>query len=243
MEHQHEDQVQHDVDTGAEHQEVQGTAAVANGTEDTGAHIVQHQTGNTAEVDLQIGLGLHKHILRSFHQGQHDGGQENAHHRADEADDQGKRNGGVHRLVDAFGVFGAKALGDDHTGTHRHTGEEAHQHIDDGGSGTHRRQRLFADELAHHDGVHGIIKLLEQIADHQRQGKSQQMLPDDTLGHVTGLFTRRCHGTSPLSVVSLTPQPFYSFFRGLATLSVKVRFMGHIRRYAILRKKNKEGIP
>lgn len=188
-----EGQVQHDVDHRTDDEEVQGPAAVAYRPQDARAHIIEHQAGNAAKIDPQIDLGLHEHILGRFHQLQHGGGQQNAHRRAHQSDDQGQGDGGVDCFVDALGILCAKPLGDDDAGAHRNAREKAHQHIDDGGGGAHRSQCLFADIVAHHDGVHRVVKLLEQIADHQRQSKGDQVLPDLALGHVAGLFARCCH--------------------------------------------------
>ena len=102
------------------------------------------------------------------------------------------------RLVDALIVLGAEALGDDDTCSHGKTHKKAHQHIDDGGGGAHRRQSLGAHIAAHHDAVHRVVKLLEQIAQHQRQGEGHQMLPDGALGHIAGSFAGCGHGSSPL---------------------------------------------
>ena len=51
------------------------------------------------------------------------------------------------------------------------------------GDNTHRRQGVGADVVAHHDRIHRVVKLLEQVAQQQRQREQQQLLPDDALGH------------------------------------------------------------
>ena len=60
-----------------------------------------------------------------------------------------------------------------------------------------RSQRLLADELPHHNGIHRVIKLLEDQPDHHWDGKFQQLFPDDALRHIqVSASTRRVHPQS-----------------------------------------------
>ena len=48
------------------------------------------------------------------------------------------------------------------------------------------RQRLVADIVAYHDGVHRAVQLLHQASDEQRQGKSDDVPQGLPIGHVLG---------------------------------------------------------
>ena len=56
----------------------------------------------------------------------------------------------------------------------------------DGRAGAHRGQGGLAvgGKIAHHHAVHRIIKLLQKMACHQRQGKEQDQPPFAALRHV-----------------------------------------------------------
>lgn len=89
----------------------------------------------------------------------------------------------MHAVVDALLVLGAKKLRDDNARPGAKAGEQPDHQVDDGGAGAHRRQGVGADVVAHHDRIHRVVKLLEQVAQQQRQREQQQLLPDDALGH------------------------------------------------------------
>ena len=111
-------------------------------------------------------------------------------------------------------VPGAEILGDDHAGAGGETHEKAHQGVDGGTGGAHGGQRLLADEVAHHDGVHGVVELLEQVADEQGDGKGHQLFPDHTLRHNGRGFAFECHLDTPNPKIksyriTLIPAPFF----------------------------------
>ena len=60
-------------------------------------------------------------------------------------------------------------LGNYHAGTAGQTEEKADQHIDDGTDGADGGKRLVADVVPHNPGVHGVVKLLKNISDQERQ--------------------------------------------------------------------------
>ena len=60
------------------------------------------------------------------------------------------------------------------------------------------------DKVAHDDAVGGVVQLLQQVAEDQRQGEQQQALDDAALGHqivLGGGFNGVCHGRSPFDAV------------------------------------------
>ena len=89
-------------------------------------------------------------------------------------------------------ILRAEEIRDDHPRAGGKAVEEEHHHVDNHGGGTHRRQRLGSHKIAHHDGVHGVVEHLEHIAQHQGQGKQNNLLDDGAVRHVPdcGFFPR-----------------------------------------------------
>ena len=87
-------------------------------------------------------------------------------------------------LVYFFGIVGAVMLADDHAGTTGKAGKQADEDVDDDTHASHGGIGLVGGVIAHYVGVHQIVHLLEQIAQHQGEGKGQQVTGDIALGHV-----------------------------------------------------------
>ena len=64
-------------------------------------------------------------------------------------------------------------------------GKEKDNHAHDDRGRPDRRQSLFADKVAHDDGVDHVVQQLEDIAQHQRERKEDQLPQNGPLGHVT----------------------------------------------------------
>ena len=75
-------------------------------------------------------------------------------------------------LGDVFAVPRAEELGDNHRGAGGHPHKEAHQQVDEGAGGAHRRQGVGAHILPHHNGVHRVVQLLEEGA-YQNGGRKR----------------------------------------------------------------------
>ena len=184
FEHRHEDDVQHGVHAGTDHQVIEGTLRVTHSPEDARTHVVDQQTGNAPEIDAQIGGGLRQHIGRGVVPLEHQGRQSQTQRREDRAEDQRREGGGVDGFGDFFCVMGAEMLADDHACTGGKTGKQTDEDVDDDTNGANGGVCLIGGILAHHIGVHQIVHLLEQIAKYQRQCKHQDMAGDITLGHI-----------------------------------------------------------
>ena len=46
--------IEHGIDNSGKNQEIQRMAGIADSAENAGAHVVEHQTGNTAKVNFKI---------------------------------------------------------------------------------------------------------------------------------------------------------------------------------------------
>lgn len=62
--------------------------------------------------------------------------------------------------------------------------EKADQHIDNGAHVAYGRVGVVGGVVAHHPGVNGIVKLLEDIAQQQRKSEGNNMEGDIALGHI-----------------------------------------------------------
>ena len=78
-------------------------------------------------------------------------------------------------------VLRAEIFGDDDTGTHGQTVEEADHHKDQTAGGADGRQRVITDEVADTPGIKGIIELLKNVTKKDRKRKQKHGLPDGSL--------------------------------------------------------------
>ena len=180
--HHHEEQVQHDVGQTGGDQKIEGALGVAHGPQDAGAHVVEEGGDASGEVDPQVDGGVGQHIGRRAHQPQGGPGGGDPQHGDAHAGGQGQGDGRVDGAAEALRVPGAVPLGDDHRGPRGEPHEEVHQKVDEHRRGaTHGGQSLLAHEVAHDDGVHRVVELLEEGAQQDGEEKGQEGLCDGTL--------------------------------------------------------------
>ena len=127
-------------------------------------------------------MDLGQYLLGGTHPPQDRGGEPHTQRRQQHTNHQTKGDAGVDGLAHRLVIFGTEIPGNDHTGAHRQSAEEADHHKNQAAGGTHRRQSIFTDVVAYAPGVEGVIKLLEQIAQKDRQSKQEHAFPDAALG-------------------------------------------------------------
>ena len=111
---------------------------------------------------------------------QRPGDKEDAHHRQHRARREGQHRRGVDHPGEGLPVPGAVLLGDDHRGAGGDAHKKAQDQVDDGGRGpAHGAQGVHAHEVAHHQGIHRVVHLLEEGAKGDWQEEEQDLLPDD----------------------------------------------------------------
>ena len=181
---QHKQQVKRRVHHGGHYQKVEGAAGVAGSLQNAGAHVVQQQAHDAREIDGQVRGLVRRHLRGGLHQVQHQRRHGDARAGENHAQQQRQENGGVYRLMYLFRPVRTVILADDHAGAAGHSQKEADEGVDNGPHGAHGGERLIADEIAHHPGVHHVVKLLEQVACQQRQGEADQVSRGAALGHV-----------------------------------------------------------
>ena len=119
---------------------------------------------------------MHENQQR-FHKQQKRDRQKNAH-------SQRQDSGPGHRPPHAGHIPGAKFLSRQHRESGGHTHHKSKDQKHDRAGASHRRQRLIAHKFSHDHGVCHIIKLLEDIADKNRQRKAQDELHRISRSHV-----------------------------------------------------------
>ena len=81
-------------------------------------------------------------------------------------------------------MLGAEFPGHEDAETLGHALDHAENHPVEPIRGTQRCQRIDAQRLAHHHGVHNGVELLEHIAHHQRQGEGNEQRQGSAHGHI-----------------------------------------------------------
>ena len=110
----------------------------------------------------------------------------------------------MHRLAGLLVVARAQILRHHHARAHGKPLTEADEQIDGRPAGAHGGKGIAAHKIAHDDAVGGVVQLLQQVSEDQRQGEQQQALDDAALGHqivLGGGFNGVCHGRSPFDAV------------------------------------------
>ena len=180
-----EEHVQDHVEPAAHHQAEEGEAGVADGAEDPGAHVEQEQEDGAQEVDALIDQRKAEGVRRGLQQGQQLG-REQAHQGAHAQAQQGAHPiGHGHGRGDPVVLLGPVELGDDHRRAAGQGHEEADDQVDqDGGAAAHRGEGRSAHELAHHEGVHRVVELLQQGPRGDGQKEGHQLFDDGPFGEL-----------------------------------------------------------
>ena len=182
----HKKQIAADVQHGADHQKVQGTLAVAQGTQRGGQKIVKKGEEQARKHDAQVVHGNGQDLRRHLQQPQQGICQQDAQQREGQREHRTGNGSGGHLPFHQLRVSGTKGGADQNAGTQTDAVDEqdgqSHQRV----GGAHGCQRILPHELAHDDAVGGIVGELEQIAQHQRDGKVDQQRRDLAAGHIFG---------------------------------------------------------
>ena len=171
-----EHQIQHNVDSAGQHQEVKRGFAVAQSAHDGRNHIIEKNKGNSRKDPANVGAGTINNVRRGLHQLHNGAGQR---HR-----DNGKPNtpgnaqpGCIgHMAAQVAVIMGTKQLCDGDSKAVAHANNKTQDQIVDRAGSANCRQRIDTDKTAHNDGICQAVKLLEQVAQHQRQGVNNRMI-------------------------------------------------------------------
>ena len=193
--HRNEHHVQHDVDQRRGDEEVKRPLGITDGTQNIGAGVVQDLGYHAQKVDAQIQRGCVQNFVRRAHQAHHGLGRHKACQRKNRTDDHAEHQRRVYLAVDAVIIPRTETLRYHDTYAAAKPNEQAYQQVDERPRCAHRCQRPGAHKVAHDEGIGGVVQLLEQRAEPDRQEKGQQ-LPGDAAGQNIRLFDI-CHVFAP----------------------------------------------
>ena len=149
----------------------------------TDQQIVGHDNGGAQEHDTQIEQGVGQDVPGGLQQDQ----QRPRRALAQRQQQQGKEGGEDGRIADdvpkAAVVPRAELLGHEDGEALGKALDNAQHHPVQPVGGAQGGQSVHAQEFAHHHGVHHGIKLLENIAHHEGQGKGEDEPCGTALGH------------------------------------------------------------
>ena len=184
MESQDKEQVQEDVQDAGEDQEVQGPFRISHRPEDAAAHVVEEKAGDAGKVDSEVQRRLVEYIGRGLHETEHEIGAGQEKYGKQQTKGKGGPHGGLYGAVEQFVVFGSEIFADDHRSSDGEPIEEKYGHVGDHGGGTDGGQGLGPYEIPYDDGIHRIVQHLENIADHEGQGKFQDQAGNAARRHI-----------------------------------------------------------
>ena len=156
--------------------------AVAHCVEDTHKDIVHHSENGTAEIPAEIADGLGQDLRRGTHPSQNGGCQCNTGNRENYAGRNAERHIRMDGTAHGGIVPGAEITGNQHAGTHGQAVEESHECKNQALGSTDGCQRIFTEKIANNPGIEGVVKLLKQITQKNRQHEQQQFLPNHAFG-------------------------------------------------------------
>lgn len=184
VEHEDEEEVEHDVEQGREEQEPEGGPAVAQRADDAREEVVEEGAGNADEGDEQVDVGPLEDVLRRAHPLQ----DVVAKQRGDEGDgerhDGGQPQADKDQLPHDAVVARAELLGHRNAESTAASVAEAENQKDDRRAGSYRGQSVDAQKLAHDDRIDQRVGLLEQVAQQQGQRETQNLGQRPPRGHL-----------------------------------------------------------
>ena len=206
MKARHEQHVHADVGQGRDRKEAEGRLGIAQRGEDALGDVVEEHEGQTQRVHVQIQRGIVEDFRRRADELQQRVAAENADEHQDQAGhgagDHARVHGGLHLAV----ALRAEILGHHHRAADVAAEGEGDEDQRDLIAVAHRRQRVFADELARHQTVRDVVQLLEHDAAEQRHAEPPE--------HALRLSHRQIpvHLYPPLCVVAFQTDLVYNRF-------------------------------
>lgn len=183
MQQNNKKDIQPNIQKAAYHQKIQRSFGISDGTQDTGADIVNKDKNNAREIYTQIRDRSTDDIRGRLHHFQNRRRQQDAKNGCDNAAGDRKGNGGMQGVVQFPSVSGSVKSGDDYGSAGGEANKEIDHQIDDLPGGTaHRGKGVCTHKPADHNGICCIVQLLEQCPQQDRKKEKQQLFPDNTFG-------------------------------------------------------------
>ncbi len=143
---------------------VEGPPAVPQGRQDALEGVVHDDGRRPGEIPAEVGLRLGQDAGVRAHPAQDVGGQQHPHPGEEQAAEEAEEHVGVDGLADPVPILGPEVPGDHHPRAGGRPVEEADEQVDQRPRGADGGQGLLAQEVAHDDGVGGVVELLEELA-------------------------------------------------------------------------------
>ena len=192
-----EKQIQRDVHAAGDRKEDHRAAAVAHGAQDGRAEIINQVGRHADEINPKIQRGKLEDILRRAHQLQHRPAEEKAERHHGQAADDGKRHRRMHRTGYAALAARAVFLRHNHTCADRQTHKQIHKQVDERTRRTDSRHGLLAVKPPDDDRIRRIEKQLQQVHNHNRDGKNENPFQNGPGTHIE-FATLLSQGIHPL---------------------------------------------
>ena len=182
----HKKQVAANVQHRTDHQKIQCALAVAQRTHGGGKEIIEEGEDQSRKHDAQIIHRNGQNSRRHLQQPQQRVCQQHAQGREGQREHRARNGSGGYLPLHQLGVPRAKGGADQNARAQTHPVDEQDGKGHQGVRGAHGSQRILAHKLAHDDAVGGVVGKLEQVAQHQRNGKFDQQRRNSAAGHVLG---------------------------------------------------------
>ena len=195
-----QNQVENDIDDGRGDQIPHRAFAVTDRLQDACTYIVHDHGDRAEEVHPEVGDRVGQHAVRCAHPAQDLRRQYYAHHGERHTGGNAQCHCGVDGAAHPVPVLSAEIPRHHHAGAQRDAVDKARQQKDQAAGRADGGQGLAAQKVADDQGVGGVIQLLKQVADKNRQRKQQHTLGNAALYQRCFLF--RFH-----SLLSLYPYP------------------------------------
>ena len=181
VEREDQHHVQHNIEAGGHGKKYQCRPGIAHGAQHGGEQIVEERKDQTAQNKTEIGRAVAGQFLRRLDQTEQWLQQRKGCGAEHQRDREAGCQHGEHALSEIRSASRAVLLTEEDGCTHaepvEHEDEEIHHRAGDPGGG----KGCSAEKAAYHEGIHGVVKLLEQAAEKQRKGQPEQLRPDLSL--------------------------------------------------------------
>ena len=193
--------VQQNVHHAGDQQEIKRVLGIPQRPQHAGGVVIQHRSRDAQknEPDVEHGIGVQ--LLRRMDEPEqrpcHQGGEHGEHH----AQHQTEQCAVQQVFLQSVLILCAKGLCRRDAKAHAGTLHKAQNEKVEGVGGAHRAQRIGAQTPPDDDGVRKAVQLLEQGAQHQRQGEPQdleQRLAHGKVGGAGALLRSSCHKENSL---------------------------------------------
>ena len=179
--HADKEEVQRDIDQRREDQIVQRVRAVADGSQDAHAEVIQHDSHRAGKIVAEIGDGIRHDLLRRTHHIQHPWRKDHAEHGQEHARRDAEQHRRMHGDAEPCVVLRAEIARDHNARTDGNAAEKAHEQENQTARRGDRGILRIAQVPPDDQGIGGVIKLLKDLTEKDRDGKRRHTLPDRPL--------------------------------------------------------------